>query len=153
MLNNDVLRRLRYALSLDDKQMQGMFALMKNDISADYLKQIMTKEGEPGYVSCRDSLLGIFLDGLIIHYRGLREGDSLPEVKKTLNNNEILQKLRIALSLRTEDVLDILKLANFRLSKGELSAFFRKPDHRNYKECGDQVLRNFLQGLSKKNRG
>ena len=64
-----------------------------------------------------------------------------------MTNNDILKKLRVALSLRDEKILEILKLVDFEISKSELSAFFRKEDHPNYKECGDQVLRNFLNGL------
>jgi len=68
-------------------------------------------------------------------------------------NNDILKKLRIALKLKDTDILDILKLASMELSVSELNAFFRTPDHRNYKECGDQVLRRFLDGLIIKMRG
>src|ERR1044071_2622655 len=64
-----------------------------------------------------------------------------------MNNNEIFKKLRVALQLRDDQIVDILKLANFRISKSELGAFFRKEDHPKYVECGDQVLRNFLNGL------
>ncbi len=64
-----------------------------------------------------------------------------------LTNNDILKKLRVALELKDEDVIKILKLADFDISKSELSALYRKDDHPNYKECGDQLLRNFLNGL------
>ena len=74
------------------------------------------------------------------------------EAGERLSNNEILRKLRIAMSYKDEDMIDVLKLANFRMSKGELSAFFRKPDHRNFKPAGDQVVRNLLQGMVKKYR-
>jgi len=70
-----------------------------------------------------------------------------------MTNNEILKKLRIALSLRDTDIIEILKLADFDISKSELSALFRSEDQRNYKECGDQILRRFLNGLIIKNRG
>lgn len=152
MLNNDFMRRLRYALDLNDDTMLAIFKQMGNEIEQPFLKAIMTKEGEPGFIECRDSQLCQFLDGLIVHNRGLREGAEIPQPQKRINNNEILQKLRIALELRTEDIIDILKLANFRMSKGELGALFRKPDHRNFKACGDQVIRNFLTGLTKRNR-
>jgi uncharacterized protein YehS (DUF1456 family) len=62
-------------------------------------------------------------------------------------------KLKIALNLKAEDVLEILELAEFRISKHELSAFFRKPGHKHYRECKDQILRNFLQGMQLKYRG
>jgi uncharacterized protein YehS (DUF1456 family) len=64
-----------------------------------------------------------------------------------LTNNDILKKLRVALKLRDDDIIHILSLANFKVSKSELGAIFRKEDHPNYKECGDQLLRNFLNGL------
>jgi len=68
-------------------------------------------------------------------------------------NNDILKKLRVALQLRDDDIIEILKLSNFEISKSELSAFFRKEDHPNYRICGDQVMRNFLNGLIVKMRG
>jgi hypothetical protein len=70
-----------------------------------------------------------------------------------LTNNDILKKLRVALELKDEDVIKILKLADYEISKSELSALYRKPDHPNYKECGDQLLRNFLNGLVIYKRG
>ena len=63
-----------------------------------------------------------------------------------LTNNDILKKLRVAHKLRDEDIVDILKLVDFRMSKSELGAFFRNENHPKYMECGDQVLRNFLNG-------
>lgn len=70
-----------------------------------------------------------------------------------MTNNDIMKKLRIALSLRDVDILEILALSGFIMTKSELSAIFRKEDHPNYMECGDQVLRKFLNGLITKNRG
>ena len=64
-----------------------------------------------------------------------------------MTNNDILKKLRVALHLRDDQIVEILKLVDFKTTKSELGAFFRKEDHPNYKECGDQILRNFLNGL------
>jgi hypothetical protein len=64
-----------------------------------------------------------------------------------MNNNDIFKKLRVALMLRDDQIAEILELVDFRISKAELGAFFRNADHPNYMECGDQVLRNFLNGL------
>ena len=64
-----------------------------------------------------------------------------------MNNNDVMKKLRVALKLRDDQIVDILKLVDFNITKSELSAFFRAEDHENYKDCGDQVLRNFLNGL------
>jgi len=70
-----------------------------------------------------------------------------------MNNNDVLKKLRVALELRDDDIIEILRLVKFEISKSELSAFFRKEDHPNYKDCGDQVLRYFLNGLIIYKRG
>ena len=70
-----------------------------------------------------------------------------------MTNNDILKKLRIALELKDTDIIEILKLADFEITKSELAALSRTADHRNYKECGDQILRNFLNGLIIRNRG
>ena len=70
-----------------------------------------------------------------------------------LSNNDILKKLRIALSLRNDDIIEILKLVNFEISKGALGDFFRNEDNPGYVEAGDQVLRNFLNGLIIYKRG
>ena len=92
-----------------------------------------------------------FLNGLINEKRGKKEGTQ-PEVETRLTNNIIFRKLKIALNLQAEDVLDILNLADFKLSKHELSAFFRKPGHKHYRECKDQILRNFLSGMQTRYR-
>jgi uncharacterized protein YehS (DUF1456 family) len=70
-----------------------------------------------------------------------------------MTNNDILKKLRIALELKDTDIIEILKLVGFEITKSEVSALFRNPDHRNYKVCSDQILRNFLNGLIIRNRG
>lgn len=70
-----------------------------------------------------------------------------------INNNDIMKKLRIALKLRDSDIIEILKLADFETTPSELSAIFRKEDHKNFMPCGDQILRRFLDGLIIRNRG
>ncbi len=154
MNHNDVLRRLRYALQLNDDATIGTFALAGYEMEKDYLAMLMKKEQEPGFMLCRDKIMSLFLDGLIIKLRGKQEGVEPVILKggQILSNNDILRKIRIAMSYRDDDMIAVLKLANFRLSKGELSALFRKPDHRNYKECGDQVVRNLLKGMVVKYR-
>ncbi len=70
-----------------------------------------------------------------------------------MSNNDILKKLRVALHLRNEHIIEILKLVEFEISPTELSALFRSEDHPNFKKCGDQILRNFLNGLIIYKRG
>ena len=110
------------------------------------------EEQDPGFVPCPDAALSQFLDGFIVVRRGVRE-DAPPQViPNRINNNLILRKLRIGLDYKEEDMLGTLKLANFNLSKSELSALFRAKDHKHYQDCGDQILRNFLIGLTAKYR-
>ncbi|MGI2259299.1 DUF1456 family protein [Shewanella sp. GXUN23E] len=152
MTNNDILRRLRYVLDLSDGKVIRLYAKVKHEMPQETLHDMLRKDDEPGFKPCSDQDLCRFLDGLIIFKRGIREGDAIPAPTK-LNNNLILRKLRIALELKDDDMVEVLKLANFRISKGEISALFRNPDHKNYKVCGDQLLRNFIKGLSVKLRG
>ena len=150
MTNNDILRRLRYALNINDSTMVEIFKLSEHEIEQSTLTDLLKKEDEKGYVDCSDNVMEYFLDGLILHKRGKKEIKS-GQAKKLgapLTNNTILKKLRIALELKEDDMLGILKLANIIVSKSELSALFRREGHKNYKECGDQFLRNFLKGLT-----
>lgn len=154
MLLNDVLRRLRYALSIDNSATISICKLMDYELDEAYLLGMMKREDEDGFMPCRDKTLGIFLDGLIIKNRGKKEGFTpqyLPSGKR-LSNNDILRKVKIAMNYQQEDLMTILRSAEFPVSKGELTALFRKSDHRSYRECGDQLLRNFLQGMVKKYR-
>ena len=150
MTNNDILRRLRYALDIKDSTMIEIFKLSGYEIARSKLIDLLKKEEEDGYFACSDEVMELFLDGLIIHKRGRRE--EMPgHVEKhdvPLTNNGILKKLRIALKFREDEMLSTLKLAGMSLSKSELSALFRKEGQRHYKECGDQILRNFLKGLT-----
>ena len=111
----------------------------------------LKKDDDPDYEECTDTQLAIFLNGLINEKRGKKEGpDPVPETR--LTNNIIFMKLKIAFNLKAEDVIDLFALANFAMSKHELSSFFRKVGHRNHTECKDQVLRNFLKGMQAKYR-
>ena len=92
------------------------------------------------------------LVGFIIKKRGIREDSKPPAKPELLTNNIILKKLRIALTLRDVDIIEIMSLANVEVSKTELSALFRREGHKNYKECGNQFLRYFLKGLTLKFR-
>lgn len=115
-------------------------------IDPDRLQQWCLKEQDQNYVNCPNLQLAQFLNGLIIEKRGKQDGP-MPKPEKNLNNNLILKKLKIAFSLKAEEILAISAKADFNLSKHELSAFFRHPDHKHFRQCKDQVLRNFLMGL------
>lgn len=155
MNNNDVLRRLRYALDISNPTMIEIFQLSGCSIEQPTLIKLLKKEEEDDFIACSNPLLSFFLDGLIIHKRGKRESadGQKPKPDTELGNNAILKKLRIALDLKEEDMLAVMALAGVKLSKAELSALFRNKGHKHFKECGDQFLRNFLQGLTIRNRG
>lgn len=151
MTNNSILRRLRYTFDLKDAFVKEIFAAADFAVTRDQIVAWMTKETEEGYVVMTDEELAAFLNGFINVRRGKRDGEQ-PAIDKHLNNNMIFMKLRIALNLKAEEILDIMQLAEFNMSKHELSAFFRKPDNKHYRECKDQILRNFLIGLQKQHR-
>jgi uncharacterized protein YehS (DUF1456 family) len=154
MNNNDVLRRLRYALDIINPVMIEIFQISGCTLEQPTLIKLLKKEEEEDFISCSNPLLSFFLDGLIIHKRGRKESaePGAPKPDASLNNNAILKKLRIALDLKEDDMLALMALAGVTISKSELSALFRNKGHKHYKECGDQFLRNFLQGLTVRHR-
>jgi len=146
MKNNDIIRRIRYIFDFSDYKMIDIFELADHKVTRAQISDWLKKDDNPDYKEINDKELAIFLNGLINDKRGKKEGEqAVPEER--LNNNIVFRKLRIALNLKDQDILDILKLANMEISKHEMSAFFRNPNSRKYRLCKDQVLRNFLRGL------
>ena len=152
MTNNDILRRLRYTFDLNDKKMIAIFGMAGYPVTRGQVSDWLKKDDDPMFQECSDTLLAIFLNGLINDRRGKKDGPQ-PEPEKRLTNNIIFRKLKIALDLQADDILDIMKLAHFTISKHELSAFFRKPGHKHYRDCKEQILRKFLKGVQLKYRG
>lgn len=150
MENNDILRRLRYILDYNDSKMMKTFDAADFKVSIADLG-IWLNSDDDDALEIQDVQLAAFLNGLINDKRGKKDGPQ-PEPEKSLNNNQVLRKLKIALNLKDDEMIAILGLADFRFSKHELSAFFRKPGQRQYRECKDQVLRNFLVGMQIKYR-
>ncbi len=146
MTNNDVLRKLRYTFDITDSQMIKLFSIAGKEVNRSEISNWMKKDDDPAYVNLVDKNLSYFLNGFIINKRGKKEGP-LPIAESKINNNIILRKLKIALNLKDSDILELLSYADFRLSKHELSAFFRKPTQGQYRKCKDQVIRNFLHGV------
>lgn len=151
MTNNDVLRRIRYIFDLSDSKMTAIFSLADLDVSREQISDWLKKDDDDAYKSCNDITLATFLNGFINKKRGKKDGPQIAPENK-LNNNIVFRKLKIALDLKNEDVLRILQLANLRISKHELSAFFRRSDHKHFRVCKDQILRNFIMGLQIKYR-
>lgn len=176
MKNNDILIRLRYALDIKDIDMVEIFKLGGVDVTKEDVQKMLTtsknsnvnnwidtndrmdmddSEENEGDTECSNMMLESFLNGFIIFKRGKKDvkpGEEEKPVRAIKNNksvnNVMLKKLKIALALSSEDMLDILQKAGVIITKGELSAVFRKEGQKNYKECGDRYARNFLKGLA-----
>lgn len=168
MTNNDLLIRLRYALDIKNTDMVEIFKLGGMELTKEEVMKILTKpqfdeDGEidfsnPNFMFCDYETLEAFLNGFITFKRGKREEkvghNKAPEPtgKKDTANNLFIKRVKVALSLTTEDMIDIFYDAGLNVSKGEIGAILRKADHRNYKECGDNFTRNFIKGLTMRYR-
>lgn len=153
MTNNDVLRSVRYMLDLSDAKIVEIIKLAGGDVSKEEVAAYLQKEDEAGYQVCHDGVMAHFLDGLVFFKRGKDESRPAQPFELPVTNNKVLKKLRVAFELKEEDMHAILDAVGFAVSKPELSALFRKEGHSNYRNCGDQLLRNFLKGLTLRVRG
>ncbi|WP_338753013.1 DUF1456 family protein [Bacillus sp. FJAT-52991] len=174
MSNNDILKRVRYAMDIKDIDMVEIFKLGGMEVTKEEVVDMLTtvKKSpqheaenndvvENDYVlTCDIMMLESFLNGFITFKRGKQDpkpgqpaGQAMPLQTNESANNLLLKKMKIALSLTSEDVLDILDSVGVKVSKGELGALLRKKGHMNYRECGDRYARNFLKGLAVKYRG
>jgi uncharacterized protein YehS (DUF1456 family) len=126
--------------------MIAIFGLGGLSVSREVYSNWVKKDDDPQFAPCSGEQLKAFLSGLIVDKRGPKEGPPLPD-EGPITNNSILRKLKIAMSFKEEDMLRILEVGGMRISRSELSALFRKPDHPHYRQCQDQLLRNFLRGL------
>lgn len=152
MINNDVIRSVRYMLNISEFKLVEIVKLGGGEVTQAEMNAFIKKEDEPGFVECRQNVMAHFLNGLIYLKRG--KDESRPPLASELpTNNVVLKKLRVAFELKDDDILRMLSDAGFNISKTELSAFFRKEGHHNYRQVGDQFLRNFLKGLTQKLRG
>lgn len=162
MDSNDLNRRVRYALMIDDDDVIDLLRLSAWPGDGAQVSGWRLKEGDAGFVPCPPDAVQYMLDGLIIQRRGRKDDDSAsakpasdttvlePAAGKrpVIDNNAVLKQLRIALSLKTDDVFELIAQGGGKIGKSEVNAFFRKPTARNYRRCGDQVLRWFLAGLT-----
>jgi len=155
MINNDILRSIRYMLDLSDAHIVETVLLADPGYVIDKVdvQGFLKKEDDEGYVECNDAVMAHFLDGLIFHLRGKDESRPARPVEKRITNNLVMKKLRVAFELKDVDMHQVFEDAGFPVSKPELSALFRQPDHKHYRACGDQMLRNFLKGLTIRERG
>ncbi|WP_087026533.1 DUF1456 family protein [Thaumasiovibrio subtropicus] len=146
MTNNEILRRIQHALNLKNAQIIKAFEQAGLNIAHDKVLNWLKSDNDKSCVKIKDKELATFLNGYINLKRGKKEGEQ-PQPEKTLTNNMIFMKLRIALNMKAEDVLDVLEVVGVSLSKYEIGAYFRKPSNKNYKPCEDQLLCHFLDGV------
>ncbi len=150
MINNDVMRSLRYILNVNDAKVAEITRLTGCEIPDSEAVSYLAKEDEEGFKPCPDRIMAHFLDGLVIYKRGKDESRPIPPIELPVTNNTVLKKLRVAFELKEDDMHAILQSVDFPVSKPELNALFRKAGHSNYRACGDQLLRNFLKGLAQR---
>jgi len=174
MDNNDRLIRIRYALDIKNPEMQEIFKLGGEELSIEYIELLLIKSKDRYFdtdgnqvdaddkadnIEVTNRILETFLNGLIIQKRGVQEvKPGAPAHNPFIirehasTNNVMLKKLRIALSLTSDDVVEIIGLTGTKITKSELGAFSRKRTNPKYVECGDKYARNFLKGLAIKYR-
>ena len=146
MTNNEALRAIREIFDMSDEKVIELFSLVECVVESDQVNRWFLKESNKDYLECEDHELSIFLNGLICGLRGQKEGP-LPEPDKKMTNNIILKKLKIALDLQNDDVIEILDSAGLVMNKYELTGFLRKTNHKNYRFLKNQDLKYFFKGL------
>ena len=150
MINNDVLRSLRYMFDLSDNRVVEIMQAVDPSFAVDLalVHDWLREEEHPLFVACPDAALVRFLDGIVLLRRGPSPSGQRRPFETRITNNLVLKKLRVAFELKDTDMHEIFEDVGLPLSKPELSALFRDPTHKNYRAAGDQVLRNFLKGLT-----
>lgn len=149
MINNDVIRSLRFTLQVSEFKLVEIIRLGGSEVTQVKVNSYLKKDDEPGFEECPQNIMSSLLNGLIYFMRG--KDESRPPLAAELpNNNVVLKKLRVAFALKDDDIVVMLERDHFKVSKTELSSFFRKEGHPNYRLVGDQFLRRFLKGLTHK---
>ncbi|WP_434566028.1 DUF1456 family protein [Vibrio chagasii] len=151
MTNNEILRRIQHALNLKNAQIIKAIEQADVTVAHDQVINWLKADNDKSCSKMKDKELAVFLNGFINLKRGKKEG-AQPKPEVALTNNMIFMKLRIALNMKSEDVLDVLEVVGISLSKYEIGAYFRKPENKNYKVCEDQLLCDFLNGVQFTNR-
>jgi uncharacterized protein YehS (DUF1456 family) len=138
-------------LNISEFKLVDIVKLGGGEVTQAEMNAFLKREDEPGFVECGQNVMSRFLNGLVYFKRG--KDESRPPLSPELpTNNVVLKKLRVAFELKDDDIIAMLEAAGFKVSKTELSALFRKEGHQNFRDCGDQFLRNFLKGLTSKLR-
>jgi uncharacterized protein YehS (DUF1456 family) len=148
MTPNDILRSIRYLMNVNDSTLADILRLANLNVSTAEIVAFLKRDDEVGYVACSDRVMAHFLNGLVLYKRGVDPSRPPQPIEIPVTNNLVVKRLRIAFELKDSDIIDLLAKTGLRVSKAELGAFCRRPDHRNYRECGDQFLRNLFKALA-----
>lgn len=147
MKTNDILYKIQKALSLTQEEMIEAYKLADYKMAATHLDSLLKRRQDEDSKLCSYEELGVFLDGFVILKRGPSPKKENNDEIVELTNNLILKKLRIALELKEAETEIIFSLGEAELSKQQLASLFRKEGHKNFKECSDELLMAFLDGL------
>lgn len=138
-------------LDLEDVEIAEILKFADYNPTREEIVNIFEDEDGEGPDSSHE-LMAYFLDGLIFKRRGKSDKHPPQPVQIPVTNNVVLKKLRVAFKLREEEIMKLLQKTGFKINSPELSALFRREDHKNYRPCGDQIIRYFLKGLTMKYR-
>jgi len=141
-----ILKKIVEALSLKNDEIQAIFRLENHPIEIDYISNMLLDDKKEDFISCSYNELGLFLDGLISSKRGASTSSRKDEIIE-LSNNVILKKIRVALELKSSELVILFALVDIELKVHEINSLFRKEGTKNYKSCSDELLYKFLEGL------
>ncbi len=147
MNNNYVFRYLNDILGDDTARMVKIFEAADGEVSTDLVQAWGANKYAENFKKMPDPQMAVFLNGLINHLRGKKDGPQ-PAPERRLNNNLILMKLKIAFNLKADDLMAVFELAGVEITKHDLNALLRKPENKHYRSCKDETLTSFLEGIS-----
>jgi len=147
MQPNDVLFKLKTALSLENKEMIKAYALAEFEMTEERLESIIKRRQDKGFEEATFEELGVFLDGLVLLKRGPSDKVANEDDVVELTNNLILKKVRVAMELKEPELVILFALAEVELTKRQIGSLFRKEGTKNFKACSDELLNAFLEGL------
>ncbi len=146
MTNNDIFKQLLSLFEWSPSKVVEVHGILSHEIEESHVQRWLVAVKDPNFLVMKDVELSTFLNALICDMRGKKEGPQ-PVPEKKISNNIVMKKLKIALNLQNEDLLQVFSLSGVTLSPYELTAFFRKPNHKNYRAMKDAQLRKFIAGL------
>jgi len=148
MTNNYILRSMINSLKLDKVDVLKSYKLVDKKITQEDVDDILREESDEKFILLSDEGFELFLNGFIVYKRGPSDKKANKQ-KINFSNNIILKKLKIALDLKDEDIIEIFVNDGLEITKSQLSAYFRRDGHVNYRNCSDSLLKRFIKGLKK----